>query len=262
MLRNLTAVACLLVLAACGAGSGSPQPSSTAEPPSASLSPSVAASPTASRCPDAPIGSANKCLGPLEAGTYTTQVFEPMLTYAVPGGWANIEDLPGQVVLLPPGATHAGVDPGTSDYLGIYTSIAAPLKDCSSQPDPGVGPGVAGYLTWIASHPALDASDPQPVTVSGLTGSLVDVALGADATDVCSDPGAGIDRFVEVAIGLPPSEFSAGAFAGITYRLELFDVNERILAILVSDTTDGGSNEADWNAAAQGVIDTFSFAVP
>lgn len=255
----------VLMLALMTACSATPQASSTGQPPTPSPSPSATASPipppSAPHCPDAPIGSPNLCLGPVVAGTYTTRAFQPALTYTVPGGWANYEDLPGQALLLPPGATHAGVDPGTSDYLGIYTSVAAPLKDCSSQPDPAVAPGVAGYLSWLTSHPALDVSVPQPITVSGLTGSVVDIGLRADATKVCSDPEMGLDRFVEVAIGLRPSEFSASALPGLSLRLELFDVNDRIVAIIVSDTRAGGSDEADWKAAAQRVIDTFSFAV-
>jgi hypothetical protein len=251
-----------LTLALMTACSVAPLASSTGPSPTASTTLSTTPSASPSGCPDAPAGSNNLCLGPLAAGTYTTRVFEPALTYTVPGGWTNIEDLPGQVLFLPPGATHAGVDRGTSDYLGVYASIAAPLKDCSGHLDPTVAPGVAGYLSWLTGHPSLDVSDPKPITVAGLIGSVVDIGLRADATKVCSDPQQGIDRFAEVAIGLSPSDFSASAIPSLSLRVELFDVNQRILAILVSDTRAGGSDEADWNAAAQGVIDTFSFALP
>src|SRR4029450_1280395 len=32
------------------------------------------------------------CLGPLDEGTYTSQRFEPALTFTVPAGWNNVWD--------------------------------------------------------------------------------------------------------------------------------------------------------------------------
>jgi hypothetical protein len=64
-------------------------------------------------------------LGALSAGTYSSSVFQPAITYRVPAGWGNFEDLPGNLLLIPPGGKLSGVDPGTSDYVGVYPRIEA-----------------------------------------------------------------------------------------------------------------------------------------
>jgi hypothetical protein len=57
--------------------------------------------------------------------TYKTLMFEPELTYRVPApGWHNWEDIRGNFLLVPPGNDLSGVDAGTADYLGVYTSVA------------------------------------------------------------------------------------------------------------------------------------------
>ena len=266
----LVALLMSIGLTACSAGA-SPDPSVTASAPtgkpaasSASAAPSdgrATASPAVARCPNPDGGRSNRCLGMLKAGTYSTEAFQPHLRYTVPAGWGNFEDLPGQVLLLPPGATLEGVNPGTSDTVGIYTSIAAPLKDCSSIPDPAVGATVRAYVGWLQTHPGLDVSRPSVVHVGALTGTKIDVALRPDATGTCSDPAMNVDRFAEVAIGQSPSDLSASVLPHGHMLLDLFDVHHRVLAIIVGDAQDRGSDDKGFNAAAQSVIDSFKFDV-
>lgn len=122
--RLVTAAAVLGLLAGCGSSGDAPTAAGSAAP-------SAAASPS---CPSVHGG---KCLGPLAAGTYTTTEFHPQLTYSVPAGWTNCEDLSGNFLLVPPGGTLDGVDAGTSDYVAAYSS-AAPLKRCASGPNAAV----------------------------------------------------------------------------------------------------------------------------
>ncbi len=80
---------------------------------------------------------------------YTTTMFEPTLTYSVPEGWSNMEDLPGNFLLLPPGSTLEGVNAGTSDYLGVYTSVVPP-GHCNGEPSttvPNTFDGLVEFLT-------------------------------------------------------------------------------------------------------------------
>ena len=73
-------------------------------------------------CPNSEGG---QCLGKLKAGTHKTVVFRPTLTYTVPAGWTNFEDTPGNFLLVPARGALPGVNAGTSDFIGVYTSVAA-----------------------------------------------------------------------------------------------------------------------------------------
>jgi hypothetical protein len=261
-MRRLVLGVVVLSLAACSSSGPSPsggKPSPTATgiaPAISSPAASQSASPTTVACPNPDGGPANKCLGALAAGTYATSAFQPGLRYSVPAGWGNYEDLPGQVLLLPPGAMLGDQD---SDYIGVYRPVGAPLKDCSSERDPAVVSTATAYLDWLRQHPALEVSPPTPVHVGPLTGAMVEVELSPDATNTCSDPDQGIDRFVEVMIGLSPADFSASVTPMGGVRLYLFDVDDRLLAVIATHAHDAGGGEQTFMAAAQDVIDTFSF---
>jgi hypothetical protein len=160
----------------CSAGSGSA--TSTAPTESGSLSAAASSSarpatpePSTTRCPN-PEGQA--CLGHLAAGTYTTGVFHPAITYRVPAGWANYEDNPGNFPLVPPGGNLPGVNAGTSDFIGIYTSVGPP-KGCEDGVAPGVLPTPAGYRKWAAHKPGFRDPRFRPVSVGGLSGIVADL---------------------------------------------------------------------------------------
>jgi hypothetical protein len=96
---------CAVTLAAplvVGCSAASDPAASTA--PAASTSPSAAAasSPAATGTPEpsCPNPEGQACLGPLAAGTYTTRMFDPAITYPVPAGWRNYEDTPGNFLLV------------------------------------------------------------------------------------------------------------------------------------------------------------------
>ena len=115
------------------------------------------------------------CLGAIDAGTYTTTTFQPSITYTVPDGWINREDLPGNFLL------HLD---GNERYLGIYRDATAPLE-CEEAPAPGVGQSVEAWSDWLTSHPGLVTTEPQPVNVGGLDGVYIDIALDPDWTVTC-----------------------------------------------------------------------------
>jgi hypothetical protein len=218
-------------------------------------SPSGSPPPSVAPCPDPEYNPENMCLGPVDAGTYTTVQLRPTLTYTVPDGWANYEDLPGQFILLPPGAHVRGVDPGRSDYIGVYPSTAAPRRDCSGRRDPTVPRSAAGYLRWLRANPALEVSDPAPITIGSHEGTTVDVSLRPGRAP-CSD---GIKGFAEFAVGVAPADFSAAVTPSEPYRLHVFDVHHRLFLILVADPKHGGSDLPDWPSTARQVVRRFSF---
>jgi hypothetical protein len=207
-------------------GAGSPQPVTPQDAPSGSPQ----------RCPHPDGGS---CLGPLAAGTYTTQVFQPAITYTVPDGWANYEDLPGNFLLVPPGASLEGVDAGTSDYIGIYSSTAA-IDGCSEQPAAGIGHTPADIAAHLTSDvEGLAVTEPRAVSVGGLQGLVLDIELQEGFTGGCD---LGLPTVVvPVIIGRPPSSFAHAVVTGLTMRLYLLERDAETLAIEVNDLQAGAA---------------------
>jgi len=228
----------IFIVSACGSGSlaiGSAGPAAASPVASAHLA-AASATPAAPACPN-PNGE--DCLGPLAAGTYTTTNFQPRLMYSVPSGWDNEEDLRGNFLLLPPGANLAGVDAGTSDYLGVYTQVA-PDPGCQTTPGPAnLDP--QSIVACFASRGSLFTTKPEPVTIGGLTGYVLDLKVAAGR-------GAG-----GLLIGLQPSGFEHGIGPGLTIRLYLLGLRGGSLGIEIDDL---GSVDL---AAYSKVVETFRF---
>jgi hypothetical protein len=165
--------------------------------------------PVGSHCP---FPSGGKCLGPIPSGTYTTTTFQPSITYTVPEGWVNGEDLPGNFLL------QLERDPR---YLGIYRNVAAPFE-CQERPDPSTEHTVEGITAWLTSHPGLVTTEPTPVTVGGLHGVYLDIALDPSWTKKCPFSSGPVVPFI---IGTPPSSFHHVILPGFEERLYLLDNN-------------------------------------
>jgi hypothetical protein len=253
-------IAIAALVAACGGQPASAQPTaaSTVAPTISATEPVAAAGtpgPSGNQCTNHEGGAnANRCRGPLPAGTYTTYTFEPPLTYTVTEGWANWEDLPGNFLLLPPGATLVGVNPGTSDYLGVYASVVQPGK-CTGRPAEGVDQSFDAYVAWLTSNKGLNVTAAKDVTVGGLSGVKVDVTIKPPG-DGCPD---GV--YADVYIGKDPSDLLHGVNPGYFLRLYLLRNASRIVAIEIADAK-GGSDYDDWPTAADAVVAQFQFGAP
>ena len=184
------------------------------------------------------------------AGTYTTRQFRPGLRYKVPAGWGNLEDLPGNFLLLPPGATLEGVNPGTSDFLGVYTSVVAPDL-CTGQPSETVHRTFDGLVGWITSNPRLKVTNVRDVSVGGLDGVVMDVAM------VRSD-GCPQGAFADVLVGSFPSSLVHSVMKDYPLRIFLLHYRSHTLAIELADAP-GGSKYKEWWDAAGPVVDSFRF---
>lgn len=182
---RLGAVFVTVLLAAC---QSSPTPSSTAAPVAPESPSSGPASPTPAaitprpsspplplaipRPTDLPIDgtceSSFDCLGLLSAGAHQTKVFNPGFRFAVQAaGWENIADSPGHFELL------SLDNPG--DLIGFYRQPRPTKPDGTLVA--GVDIKVKPLETWLASNTALMAGATTPVTVGGLAGGRIDVAL-------------------------------------------------------------------------------------
>ncbi len=133
----------------------------------------AACGPAASESPGAPSES------PLPAGSYTSTVFQPAVTFTVPGGWVLATDLAGYLQLRPAG----------QDLLGIYlfrgVSAASQDASCPTDPQPGIGASSIELVAWIRSLDGLTVSSPAMVTVGGLRGSSIDIGIVSGWTHSC-----------------------------------------------------------------------------
>ena len=223
--RGATAIAPATAQASPIAGSASPDAATHSG--SATTEPATDSPPATSGCPN-PHGGV--CLGPIDAGTYSTASFEAGLTYSVPDGWDNEEDLPGNFLLLPPGADIDGVDAGTSDYLGVYSRVA-PNPQCKpTKGQPSAGAEAAAEC--IAARDDLVTTKPEPVEIGGLSGYVLDVKLPPAATEGTS-----------LIVGISPSSLDHGVIPGLTIRLYLLDFDGTALAIEVDDVNAANLDE-------------------
>jgi hypothetical protein len=256
--RVLPAPCLVLMLAACastGSASLPVQPSSGAA--------SVAASPSAiqptpgpnggsSYCPNPEGGELNTCLGWLKAGTFHTSTFKLPLTYTVPAGWGNLEDLAGNFLLLPVDGTLIGVNNSTSDYLGVYTSVAA-AGHCDGKPSTTVSQTWQGLVDWLTSDPALSVTNLKRVTVSGLEGDVMDIAMKDPKGDGCPDP----QVFADVYVGINDSSLVHSAGPNYPLRIYLLKHGADTVAIEIADAP--GGYYGDWPMTADKVVASFQF---
>jgi hypothetical protein len=221
-----------VALAACAASPGSPPAVPGA---------SAGALQSPGGCPHPLDGGS--CLGPLPAGTYATSTFEVPFTYAVPDGWSNDEDLPGNFLLVPPHGSLDGVNAGACDFIGLYAPTAPAAANCDAGMERGVEGTPEAISSWYAGLPGLDTTEPEAVTLGGLDGVRIDLAIAEGYTLGCPYEGFEGVPMVPLFIGLPPAGVHHVVMSGVTTRLYLLETAEgRTLAVEIADV---GSDNLD-----------------
>jgi hypothetical protein len=175
------------------------------------------------------------------AGTYTTTTFRAGLSYTVPDGWANFEDLPGQVLLIPPGGSLRDIDAGTSDYLSVNQGVAVVDAGCRSAFEPGTGRSAEAMTAALAERPGIVVSQPEPIEVGDLHGLMIDIVVDPEWTGGC--PGWD-GPIVPLIIGAGPAELEHAAVPGQTTRLYVLDFDATNIVVEVEDV-DGSSGTID-----------------
>ena len=217
------AIIAALVLGACSSNGSTPTPTPTQPSPSPSVASDPSSASVGARTDACPNPEGGSCLGPITAGSYRTVVFTPQISYTVPDGWGNFEDTPGNFLLIPPGGTLAGVNPGTSDYIGIYTGVAAESQQCDqakAAPAPGVGRTPTGIAAYWSRLPAVTMTAPKPATVGGLNGVVVDLVANKSHNAICTDPSSPYG-YQPLILGMGPASLEHGLVAGPPYRVYL-----------------------------------------
>lgn len=249
MVRSLGALA-LLIIAGCaggGATASSPIPTSSqglSASPSSSPQPSLTptASPTNSPSPQE-TPRAFELGRPLAPGTYTAQEFITPLTFTVPAGWKVFEDEPGQFGL----ALVANDGP----CICVWRDVRAASRTPVEEPQPDVGSSALEIATEIASRDGIEATEPDPVTIGGLNGYVMDLRLtpGTDGSPT-----------------LIGTEVSAGVWwgvgAGSEQRLYLLDIGENGAEgnVAVNGEVCCGMDFDEWTATLDRVIRSFEFS--
>lgn len=256
MLVATVVFAAAIGLTACGGSDSTNQQSSGSKTPSVASTTAASTTVTstttaASTTPPAhcPNPDGGECLGKLAPGTYKTFTFRPNITYRVPAGWANFEDYPGGFLLLPPGGTLSGVNAGTSDFVGVYSSVAAPNGGCRPGTAPHVGRSVSDLAAWMTAHPGLTTTKPRLVSLGRFKGVVLDIRMKKGWTKTCpyshGRPTVPLIHGVHFARGLDHN-----MDPGTAIRLYLLKELNRALAIEVDDLS-GGKHLATYSQVAE-----------
>ena len=122
------------------------------------------------------------------ASAYTSQAFSPTTTVTVPGDWAVTVDQ-ADAMTLSPLVTDGGASPVPTDVAGIYLfrDVRAAMQDpaCTTKPEAGVSSDARSLAGWVSSRPGLTATEPQAVTIGGLSGYEVEASIAPSWTSSC-----------------------------------------------------------------------------
>jgi hypothetical protein len=188
----------------------------------------------------------------LPAGTYTSRAFQPAVTYTLPAGWWNPSDTATFLSLQPVDSAVAGI------HLFRDPLPASQDPACPTSAEPGVGTTSIALTTWIRGLPGLTVSSPRIVTVGGLRGTELDVAIAAGWTTSC--PFANGVPTVPLFVGTD-GELRWVVAGSERLRLDLLDVPGGGTVIVDVDAFDGSA----WDpllAAAAPVVQSLVFSVP
>ena len=205
----------------------------------------------------------DNCIGPVDAGTYGSQFIDPFVlgeawsprygavTYTVPGGWLNRSDFPGEFVLAPEGA------PGSTQVAIVSDVVVSSRADnCSEDQDPDAGT-TAEEIVAALSRPGVTVSTPVAVTIGGLSGLRVDLALDEGWTTPC--PWSEDRPYAMLFVDRPvESGFAWGLDADIQMRTFFLNIDED-RAILIDIETASAAEQADVVDEATAVVESFVF---
>jgi hypothetical protein len=238
-----------LLLAGCGASGGTSPAGSTAptesvgtpivnasrveaSQPSASLRPIAIPRPT-DLPTDGTCRDNHPCLGLLAAGSHHTQYFSPGFAFTIASGaWENLADEGG--------AFHIVSIDRPDDAIAFFRQ-PWPTKPTGVRA-PGVASTVTAITKWLATNSALEATEPQPVTIGGLRGTQIDLALAPGAEN--ADPSCPVQVCVNLFIGRSSTWAWDWGFAGPErQRLYLLEAPDTVVAIF-ADSLDGTTFDA------------------
>jgi len=189
----------------------------------------------------------------LDPGTYRSQSFLPQVTFGLPEGWWWPSDTPDYLAL----------QPVSSDLIGIHL-FRDPLpasqdRSCPVEPEPGVGGAALALVTWFRNLPGFASSNPKPVTIGGLQGIEIDLAIADDWTASC--PFANGLPTVPLFVGRTGDSFRWVVAGSERLRLSLFDLPDGGTLVVDIDAFDGSLMDGLLGAATP-IVGGMQFATP
>ena len=177
--------------------------------------------------------SGDFCLGDIDAGTYSSQYFDPFvpsggawkprfdaLRYTVPAGWANGVDYPSTFSLRKQTAPN-----DSAIFIWSDVAIVSNADSCSETPEPSVAHAADAVANWMTTAPGVVASEPRDVSLGGLSGGTIDVSMDPAWTQTCpfSDGKPRRSLFTDTVAG-PGLQWGLGAETRM--RLYILDVGD------------------------------------
>ena len=214
------------------------------------------------------------CLGPMEAGTYSSLYFDPFsgetrspgtrygaLTFGVQDGWANAVDASHQYVLARASdydAAYTGSCHDCPDTIALHANPRASRMDCVEELDEAVGASADALADWIRAHPGLQVDERPTVSVDGRQGFVLDITTTEEYADACVDAEAESATFVPL---FTHPGYSWGIRTGDRQRLILVELDADTAMLIGIDTLDPATLDA-FVEETQPIIDSLRLAEP
>ncbi len=257
------AVGAMMVLAACASSTGSsagvPSVVAVVTPPAsvaagAATTPGATSAPRPTRIPrptdmptDGVCEEGHACLGLLAPGAYHTDLFEPGFGFTIAAGrWENLAMTPGSVDV-------DSIDaPGDAIFFFAHPQAVKP----DGSRDLAVTMTAAGISDWMTGNQNLTVGPVTNVTVGGLTGKRMDIALAPNAIVPIGD--CPVTRCLGLLRGQSNTwAWDWGVADSELQRLYALDGKDGAVLILV-DSLDGTTFEA-LTRAADTILATVKF---
>lgn len=155
---------------------------------------SPSASPSVSPAPTPPWDTGGRCgqvgcFGPQQSGSYTSRSLDPAVTYTLTSDWVNQRDWAEFFLLYPdtPGNRALAAADEYAPYIVILPGpptvpTSAPCAATGKAATGGVVVNPADLVEYLGTVQGLTATSPIPVTLNGLPGQQIDIAVAPEWT--------------------------------------------------------------------------------
>jgi hypothetical protein len=203
------------------------------------------------------------CLGPVEAGTYATNRWNPyggftygQVTFTLPDGWAVTYDSQAALFIGLASDYASSPDPtpwGLRAWADVAPAKQGPASCSEAAPaDTTVAPGAAAIADWMADLPYLTTTR-STLQLGDLTAEVVDAEI-VDGQAPC-------DWVTELVVSRTskPDPFAYGIIDGQHMRIVLVDVLPgRTVAIFMDDEAHPGFGALE--EVAMPIVESFVFS--